>query len=270
MLYTCIYMEVLLILIYFQKFFLGTLLLLLFAAMPASATPASENYLQIQESMVLRMAYNGTDLSSAEYMEIVWPQVYEKISAESREVLSNLSHVWELIPLQHGESIGLGFTINDSWGPERLALSDAIERLDITEGEYQAIVHPELYLTMSDDLRKMLSSSLRLTRDPSVHTRETSITEGESQWFSKNVSQNITRLFITLEWESPESDDNELSITIYSPDKCIFGPFSKGGSKSSHKMKITKIISRLNGIAEGEWWYCVKGVKINGTQNYTI
>ncbi|HJK62810.1 MAG TPA: hypothetical protein O0X89_02105, partial [Methanocorpusculum sp.] len=100
----------------------------------------------------------------------------------------------------------------------------------------------------------------------------TSISEGETHWFSKNVTSNVTRLAVDLQWENPQDIENNLSITIYSPDRCVFGPFTIAEPlyANPQKMQIYSYISRPGGVAEGEWWYCVKGVKIHGVQNFTI
>ncbi|HJK77918.1 MAG TPA: hypothetical protein O0Y06_05410 [Methanocorpusculum sp.] len=218
--------------------------------------------------------YNGTAMTSAKFLEKVWPDVYAKVSPEHKEKLANFTHIWELKELDRTDhGAGFGLTINEAIGRERFALMDAIDKLEITEGEYQAITQPELYLNISEETRKMLSSMVRFQRGPDAGVRgEISITEGETQWFSKNVTANVTRLAVDLQWENPADIQNNLSITIYSPDRCVFGPFTKAEPLYSNpqKMQIYTYISRPDSVAEGEWWYCIKGVNIHGVQNYTI
>lgn len=219
--------------------------------------------------------YNETEMTAAAYLEIVWPQVYAKVSSEHKEKFANFTHIWELKELDRTAG-GTGFclTINEAIGRERFALMDAIEKLEITEGEYQAITQPELYLDISEETRKMLNSMVRALRGPDAGVRGgASIAEGETQWFfSKNVTANVTRLAVDLQWENPANIQNNLSITIYSPDRCVFCPFTEAEPFYSNpqKRQMYTYISRPGGVATGEWWYCVKGVKIHGVQNYTI
>lgn len=244
---------------------------MVFVVPAVAADPAADNYQQIQESFTRMEQYNGTALTSAEYLEKVWPQVYAKVSEVNRRNLENFSHVWELKPL-HENGTGLGFGLTDAWGPERFALMDAVEGLAITEGEYQAITQTELYLDASESGKKMLSSSIRMQRGIDVQFRETSVSEGETMWFSKQIFANVTRLSITLRWTNPVDADNNLSITIYSPDKCVFGPFTDADFVygTPRGKEILTTISRPGGVAEGEWWYGVKGVKVHGSQKFMV
>ena len=254
------------------------MILLLLLVPAAAADPAEENYRQIQESFTLLEQYNGTAMTTAEYLEKVWPQVYAKISPEQRDMLANFTHIWELKELDRAKGgpthgTGYGFSINEAVGRERFALMDAIESLDITEGEYQAIVQTEMYLDFPEDLRKHFSSVIRAQRGPNAGVRGgASITEGETRWFSKNVTANVTRLAVDLQWKNPADIQNNLSITIYSPDRCVFGPFTEAkavyGIPGGKQIRTT--IFRPDGVAEGEWWYCITGVKVDGVQTYII
>lgn len=199
--------------------------------------------------------------------------MYVKISQEDKIRLSNYTHIWELKEFGQNENeVGLGFTINDLWGPERFALMDAIETLEITEGEYQAICQTELYLASPNETKKMLSGMIRMPRYLGASNLTRSIHEGETVWFSKQIFSNVTLFVTELEWVNPEGFENNLSFTIYSPDRCVFGPFTNAEtfSDDSQKMKIRTTIQRPNGVAEGEWWYCVKGVKVHGLQEFII
>lgn len=101
---------------------------------------------------------NGTAMTSSEFLEKVWPGVYSMITPEHKEKLSAISHVWEPVPLDGTEGgHGIGLTLHDPQRPERFALQDAVEKLDISEAEYMQIVNPELYLDMGDDTRKSLA-----------------------------------------------------------------------------------------------------------------
>ena len=88
--------EMLAIKLIFRIFYLAGIVCLLLAIPVLAATPAEENYERIQKSLVLMDQYNGTEMTSAEYLEVVWPQVYTKISPEDREILTGFTHIWEL------------------------------------------------------------------------------------------------------------------------------------------------------------------------------
>ena len=109
---------------------------------------------------------NGSTMTSAEFLEMIWPDVYEMVSPKSKEELSTIYHVWEPMPLNITEGRrGGGLTLNDPQGPERFALQEAIGMLNISEAEYMQIVSPELYLDMDDSTR------VHLAHIPNMHVR---------------------------------------------------------------------------------------------------
>lgn len=106
----CIFINTLCNILLFAGFFL-----MVFVFPAVAADPAEENYQQIQESFARVEQYNGTALTSAAYLEKVWPQVYAKVSKSNRQNLANFFHVWELKPL-HENGTGLGFGLTDALG----------------------------------------------------------------------------------------------------------------------------------------------------------
>ena len=101
---------------------------------------------------------NGTKMTSAAFLERVWPDVYSMISPEDQKNLTGFSHVWELVDLDVTDGgRGIGLTLNDPQGPERFAILGAVEKLDISEAEFMQIVWPELYLDMDDSTRENLA-----------------------------------------------------------------------------------------------------------------
>ncbi len=101
---------------------------------------------------------NGTTMTSAAFLERVWPDVYPMISPEDQKNLAGFSHVWELVDLDVTDGgRGIGLTLNDPQGPERFAILGAVEKLDISEAEFMQIVWPELYLDMDDSTRENLA-----------------------------------------------------------------------------------------------------------------
>lgn len=48
----------------------------------------------------------------------------------------------------------------------------------------------------------------------------------------------MTRLAVDLQWENPANIQNNLSITIYLPDRCVFGPFTEAEPFYSNPQKM--------------------------------
>ncbi len=246
------------------------MMILLMIISPAAALSVrEENYQKVQDSFALIEQLNGTGMTSAEFMKTVWPEVYAKISPEYQKKLAEIPHAWELT---NGDTSRGGLLLTSSMDSpekkqERLLLIDALSDLDITGLEYTAITEPEFYQRMPEVGRLSIAAEVRPNKVPPEH----SIREGETQWFSANISANITLLTIRLWWENPPENENNLSITAYSPDHGVFGPFTNATSfADTRKILLETTISRENGIAEGEWWYCVQGVKVNDSQTYTL
>ena len=60
------------------------------------------------------------------------------------------------------------------------------------------------------------------TGDVSILWVYDTITQGETNWHSKEVKDFITTLNVDLNWGNP---DNSLRLTIHSPDGYAFGPY---------------------------------------------
>ena len=60
------------------------------------------------------------------------------------------------------------------------------------------------------------------TGDVSILWVYDTITQGETNWHSKEVKDFITTLNVDLNWGNP---DNSLKLTIHSPDGYVFGPY---------------------------------------------
>jgi hypothetical protein len=92
------------------------------------------------------------------------------------------------------------------------------------------------------------------------------ITQGQTNWHTKDVSTFITSLNVDLNWGTP---GNSLRLTIYSPDGYVFGPYFDI-SDGSINGRINRYINNPNGIAKGTWYYEVYGYSVSGTQSYSI
>ncbi len=139
----------------------AVVLLLLFVATPVAADVQAYNPLQDQARSVLIDQLNGTKMTSAEYIQTVWPEVYQKISVADKEKLASIQQVWKMESgtVVDGKTVALS-----SFRPERLAVMDAVKNLDITEAEYMQIVWPELYEDMSGETR------VHLANTPNIHS----------------------------------------------------------------------------------------------------
>lgn len=92
------------------------------------------------------------------------------------------------------------------------------------------------------------------------------ITQGKTNWHSKDVTTFITTLNVDLNWGN---SGNSLRLTIYSPDGYIFGPYFDNADGAING-RINLNIYNPNGIARGTWYYEVYGYSVSGTEDYYI
>ncbi|MDW7728248.1 MAG: peptidase domain-containing protein [Candidatus Methanoperedens sp.] len=92
------------------------------------------------------------------------------------------------------------------------------------------------------------------------------ITQGQTNWHTKDVSTFITSLNVNLNWGTP---GNSLRLTIYSPDGYVFGPYFDNADGVING-RINLNINNPNGIARGTWYYEVYGYSVSGTEDYYI
>lgn len=91
-----------------------------------------------------------------------------------------------------------------------------------------------------------------------------SITQGETHWYSTLVSSGRTAFYSGLNWGNPS---NSLSLTIIAPDSSL-GPYydsSDGAVDGRISLKIVKTA----GLSPGTWWSDVYGYSVAGSQSYT-
>jgi hypothetical protein len=93
-----------------------------------------------------------------------------------------------------------------------------------------------------------------------------SITQGQTNWHSKDVTGFYTTLHVDLNWGNPS---NSLRLTVYTPDGYTLGPYYDNVDGSIDG-RISIYIDNPNGIAQGTWYYEVYGYSVTGTQSYTI
>lgn len=71
---------------------------------------------------------------------------------------------------------------------------------------------------------------------------------------------------VDLNWEYSA---NSLSLTIYSPDNSIRGPYYDS-SDGTTDGRIHLYVNNPNGVTQGTWNFKVYGYSVSGTQSYTI
>ncbi len=92
------------------------------------------------------------------------------------------------------------------------------------------------------------------------------ITQGQTNWHTKEVTTFITTLNVDLNWGN---SCNSLRLTIYSPDGYVFGPYFDN-TDGVINGRINQNINNPNGIARGTWYYEVYGYSVPGTEDYYI
>jgi len=91
-----------------------------------------------------------------------------------------------------------------------------------------------------------------------------SISQGQTQWYSTAVPARKTSFFADLNWGA---SSDSLSLTIYAPD-ATFGPYYDAADGRTDG-RINLRISKTGGIATGTWWSAVYGSRVNGVRSYT-
>lgn len=102
--------------------------------------------------------------------------------------------------------------------------------------------------------------------DIGIQSVYATITQGQTNWHTKDVTTFITTLNVDLNWGNPS---NSLRLTIYSPDGYVFGPYFDNADGVING-RINLNIRNPDGIAKGTWHYEVYGYSVVGTQSYSI
>jgi hypothetical protein len=100
-----------------------------------------------------------------------------------------------------------------------------------------------------------------------VKTVYGTITQGETDWVSTDVSGYYTQLCVRLNWGDAS---DSLRLRIYSPDYYVskyYYDTTDGGDDDGY---IPVNVDNPDGIAEGTWWYEIYGDDVTGTQSYSI
>ncbi|WP_338093513.1 hypothetical protein [Methanorbis furvi] len=162
-------------------------MLLLFAAVPVVADVQAYSPLQDQARAALIDQISGTEMTSGQYIQTVWPEVYQKISPADKAKLATVDQVWEM---ESGTVIDGKTMALTSFRPERLAVMDAVENLEITEAEYMQIVWPELWADMSAETKAHLANL------PNMHSAATKIAlSGQVSALSSSLMVDVDTTF---------------------------------------------------------------------------
>jgi hypothetical protein len=93
-----------------------------------------------------------------------------------------------------------------------------------------------------------------------------SITQGGTNWHSKNLNSYCNYLNVDLNWGNQA---NSLELTIYGPDGSTYGPFYDNADGYIDG-RINIYLYNPDGVPQGTWWYEVYGYSVIGTQSYSI
>ena len=91
-----------------------------------------------------------------------------------------------------------------------------------------------------------------------------SISQGQTQWYSTYVPSGKTSFYPNLNWGNPSSS---LELTISAPG-ATFGPYYDS-SDGRIDGRIYLRIYRSGGLATGSWWSKIYGYRVSGSQSYS-
>jgi hypothetical protein len=107
---------------------------------------------------------------------------------------------------------------------------------------------------------KSTGATQNLAAQPMVSPIYGSIVQGQTEWAQITVTGYTTSLTADLWWGT----SNTLSLTIYTPDGYVFGPYS------SNTGNLEPTISRSTGISDGTYYFEIYGQQVVGSQSYTF
>lgn len=93
------------------------------------------------------------------------------------------------------------------------------------------------------------------------------VTQGETNWHTKNVDIDITVLNVDLNWGDPT---DSLRLKIYTPDWQYLGEYFDDADGRPIDGRINIDIENSHGIARGTWHYEVYGYEVEGIEDYYI
>jgi len=106
-------------------------------------------------------------------------------------------------------------------------------------------------------------NTIRMPEIPALAT--TSISQGQTVYYSTSVPSGKTAFYTDLNWGTPA---NSLSLTIYTPDASVLGPYYDAADGRTDG-RINLKISKSGGLPSGTWSSKVYGYRISGSQSYS-
>jgi len=94
-----------------------------------------------------------------------------------------------------------------------------------------------------------------------INTVYDSVRQGETDWFYEYVSSSSFDVYLI--WNNPS---NSLTITLYSPDGSVYGPFRD----SSDGVIDGRIVLTVENAEQGLWYFRVYGERVSGVQYYYL
>ncbi len=95
---------------------------------------------------------------------------------------------------------------------------------------------------------------------------DNTITAGETQWHSADISSAVKSVNVDLKWSK---SGNPLKLTIYTPDGHILGPYDDS-SDGEEDDRINLNIDNPSGVADGTWSMKVTDAGAGGTGAYYL
>jgi hypothetical protein len=101
----------------------------------------------------------------------------------------------------------------------------------------------------------------------STMSMSSSISQGQYQYYGKNVNSYTETYQVYLNWGNPS---NSLRLRIFSADGYVFGPYYDTSDGCLANGAICATITRSGGVAQGVWTNEIYGYSVSGSQSYYI
>ena len=107
----------------------------------------------------------------------------------------------------------------------------------------------------------LLVVSAANAKELGINTVYDSVRQGETDWFYEYISSSSFDVYLI--WNNPS---NSLTLTLYSPDGSVYGPFRD----SSDGVIDGRIILTVEDAERGLWYFKVYGESVSGIQYYSL
>jgi hypothetical protein len=107
----------------------------------------------------------------------------------------------------------------------------------------------------------LLVVSAANAKEIGINTVYDSVRQGETDWFYEYISSSSFDVYLI--WNNPS---NSLTLTLYSPDGIVYGPFGD----SSDGVIDGRVILTVEDVEQGLWYFKVYGERVSGVQYYSL